>query len=104
MEYRKAMQILREWRLYAPALVLHGGVWHVISRASVQSSGPTIEDALDAGGFLPPRENNHSPPLFVAVGLNIIQGDNGIASARSKTMAQRIANALNEYIPGDRGF
>jgi hypothetical protein len=104
MEYAEGMQILREWRLYSPALVHHGGVWHVISRASIQSSGATVEEALRAGGFLPRRENINPPLLFVAVGSNVVQGDSGICAARSKTMAARIANALNEYIPGDRGF
>jgi hypothetical protein len=102
MEYGEAMQILREWRLYAPALVQHGGAWHVISRASVLSSGPTIEAALIAAGFNSRRED--APLPFVAANANVIQGEAGVCSARSKTMAQRIANALNEYIPGDRGF
>jgi hypothetical protein len=103
MEYAEGMQILRESRLFAPALVLHGGRWFVFSRAALQSSGETIEDALQAGGFLP-RSEPPAPVLFVSVGSNVVQGNNGIAVARSKTMALRIANALNEYIPGDRGF
>ncbi len=42
--------------------------------------------------------------LFVAVGHNIVKEDETVGSARSKTMAVRIANALNKYVPGDRGY
>lgn len=103
MEYAEGMQILREWRVFAPAIVLHGGEWHVFSRTALQGSGPTLEAALLAGGFLP-RPERRGPVLFVAVGSNVVQANEGVAVARSGTMAARIANALNEYIPGDRGF
>lgn len=42
--------------------------------------------------------------VFVAVGHNIVRGDETVGSGRSKTMAQRMANALNEYKPGERGY
>lgn len=103
MEYAEGMQILRESRVFAPSIVRHNGYYFVCSRTAIQSSGVTIKAALEAGGFLP-RPNRRPPELFVAVGANVVQGDQGVAVARSKTMAARIANALNEYIPGDRGF
>jgi hypothetical protein len=103
MDYREGMEILRELRVFAPAIVQYGGGWHVFSRTALQGSGATVEDALTAGGFLP-RLERRGPLPFVAVGANVIQGTQGVAVTRSKTMAARIANALNEYIPGDRGF
>lgn len=103
MEWAEGMQILRELRVFAPSIVIYNGGYHVFSRTAIQSSGATVEDALRAGGFLP-RPDRRPPVLFVAVGANVVQGEYGVCVARSKTMAVRIANALNEYIPGDRGF
>ncbi len=115
MEWAEGMQILREWRVFAPALVLHAGRWYIFSRTALQSSGATIEDALRAGGYLP-RRDNVSPLLYVAIENAVKLGegpdarliavaDSGTsAEAASRTLAKRIANALNEYIPGDRGF
>jgi hypothetical protein len=101
--YVEGMQLLREARVFAPAIVEHGGAFHVFSRMTLLGSGATVEDALLAGGFLP-RPEHRPPVLFVAVGSNVVRGNEGVAAARSKTMAVRIANALNEYMPGDRGF
>lgn len=102
MEYGEGMQILREWRVFAPSIVLINGRYYVCSRTAIQSAGPTVEAALQAGGFLPRRVSNFVP--YQAVGANVVQGNHPVCVARSKTMAVRIANALNEYIPGDRGF
>lgn len=40
---------------------------------------------------------------FVAVRRAVMRGSQLEATARSATMAQRIANALNAYRPGERG-
>jgi hypothetical protein len=104
MDYAEGMRILRESRLFSPALVPHGGWWHIFSRTTLQCSGETIEAALQAGGFLPRPDDWQPYPQFVAVGANVVQGANTVATCRSNTMASRVANALNEYIPGDRGF
>jgi len=103
IEWAEGMRILRESRVFAPAIVVYQGYYHIFSRTALQSSGPTLALALEAGGFLP-RPDVPAPLLFVAVGANVVQGNNPICVARSKTAAMRIANALNEYIPGDRGF
>jgi hypothetical protein len=101
-DYGHAMQILRDARLFAPSLVFLDGRYHVFTRTVALGSGATIEDALQAAGFLPPTA---APSvLFVAVGSNIVRDRDNVAVARSRTMAIRIANALNEYIPGDRGY
>lgn len=102
MEYAEGMKILRELQVFAPAIV-RLGAWHVFSRTTLQSSGATIDEALKAGGFVLPPGWRSRPP-FVAVGCNIVREDVTFASARSNRVAQRIANALNEYIAGDRGF
>lgn len=102
MDYREGMQILRAAGLHAPALVFKDGGYHVFSRTALISSGASIEDALDAGGFL--VAENAPSLIFVAVDYNVMIGDDNQAVARTKTMAQRIANALNEYIPGDRDY
>lgn len=53
-----------------------------------------------AGVGLPPK------PRFVGVGKTVRRhGTNEvIAHTLSKTMAQRVANALNEYLPGPKGY
>lgn len=47
----------------------------------------------------PPRasESAAKPAQFVAVGTNVMQGSQRMASANSHTFARRIANALNRY-------
>lgn len=41
---------------------------------------------------------------FVAVDLAVMNGSNFICTCRSHTMARRIANALNRYAPGRKGY
>jgi len=41
---------------------------------------------------------------FSSVHRAVMQGVNHIAQAISNTMAHRIANALNQYKPGSRGY
>jgi hypothetical protein len=100
MDYREGMQVLRAARLHAPSIVRYAGKYHVFSRTRLISSGPSIFEALDSGGLLVPE--NSPTNIFAAHDYEIRQGPERVALAFSKTMAQRIANALNEYIPGDR--
>jgi hypothetical protein len=51
-----------------------------------------------AGQFVPA-----AAPKFVAVGPAVLQGARTIARAVSKTMAKRIANALNKHTPNREG-
>lgn len=102
MDYREGMQVLRAAGVHAPAIVQMNGGYHVFSRTKLLSSGASIYDALELGGFL--VAENAPSLIFVAVDYNVMIGDDNQAVARTKTMAQRIANALNEYIPGERGF
>lgn len=100
MDYREGMQVLREARLYAPALVYFRGAYHVFTRTKLVSSGATIVEALGAGGFLPRPEIRMA--VFAAEGPEVFYKGVLVATAYSKTMAVRIANALNEYVVGTR--
>jgi hypothetical protein len=102
MDYREGMDILRSAQLHAPAIVRYAGAYHVFSRTALISSGASIHAALDAGGFLPARPSNALH--FTSVEFSVMLGDDNQAIARTKTMARRIANALNEYVPGERDF
>jgi hypothetical protein len=41
---------------------------------------------------------------FAGIGTAVMHGDECVATARSRTMAARIAHALNSYIPNRRGL
>lgn len=41
---------------------------------------------------------------FVAIKRAVMRGSEAIAHARSHTMARRIAEALNRYRPGPKGY
>lgn len=101
MDYREGMQVLREARLFAPAIVQMYGGYHVFSRTKLISSGASIIEALDAGGFLPRPEIRM--PVFTAEGVTVVYKGVLVATAYSNNMAIRIANALNEYVAGARG-
>jgi len=44
------------------------------------------------------------PPKFVALKSTVVRADQQIARAASSTLARRIANALNRYVPGPKGY
>jgi hypothetical protein len=102
MDYHEAMQILRAHQVQSPAIVHLPGTtgYHIFSRTRRLSYGATIYDALRAGGFLIPP--THPPHPFVHDGLQVHWRSRPVCTAASKTLAQRIANALNEYIPGKK--
>ena len=47
--------------------------------------------------------NLQEPARFVSIRQNIMQGSQCIARSCSKTMAKRIANALNNHTPNREG-
>jgi hypothetical protein len=100
VEYREAIRVLRDAQVRSPALVELNGHYHVFSRIRLLASGATIADALRAGGFLPRSE--HRRAIFVSDGLVIKYKGVKVAEAESKSMALRIANALNEYVTDGR--
>jgi hypothetical protein len=58
------------------------------------------EEAKDGA----PKAAPSSPGRFVAVDRGIRYGSGNIAFAISRTMAKRIANALNSYTPNKKGY
>jgi hypothetical protein len=102
MDYREGMQVLRAARLHAPSIVRLGREYHVFSRTELISSGVSVYDALERGGFL--VAENAPTMIFAAHNYTVLHGPVRVALTESKTMAKRIANALNEYIPGDRKY
>jgi hypothetical protein len=68
---------------------------------AVQAPAPAVQtpQELAAAGesVLPPERR------FVAVKSAVMQGTDHIATAKSKTMAKRIANALNKHRPNSEG-
>lgn len=101
---RHALDLLRGAAVFEPSIVpgVVGGGFYVFSAMTVLGHGATIHDAMVAAGFWPPVKA--AVPHFVRVDKEIWRGNEVVAEAKSSTMARRIANALNEYIPGDRGF
>jgi hypothetical protein len=102
MDYRFAMDILRDAEVHGAAIVRFGDGFHIFSRTELLASGQTISDAMRAGGYIPPPPRRL--PLFMAKGCNVIRGDERICQCRSANMAKRVANALNDYAPGDRRY
>ena len=43
-------------------------------------------------------------PIFVAIRRAVMRGSEMIATAKSHTFARRIAEALNRYAPGKKGY
>ena len=106
-DHRHALDLLRQAAVPLPAVVpgIGKGGYFVFSAMKVLGHGATIHEAMVAAGFWPPVKAG--VPFFIRDGLTVAYaGDRGrvVATAFSSTMARRIANALNEYIPGDRGF
>lgn len=51
-----------------------------------------------------PMPRDVPPHRFAAVGELIKQGSETMASCKSRTFALRVANALNQYTPGKKGY
>lgn len=54
----------------------------------------------------PANRSPIAPPKakFVAVDRSVMRGLEHVATAISNTFARRIARALNQYVPNDRGI
>jgi hypothetical protein len=98
-----ALQILRAADVYRPSVVPGRGVggFFVFSAMKELGRGQTIHAAMVAAGLWPaPGETRD---VFVAADYTVKLGADNVAVAKSKTMAKRIANALNAYSPDARG-
>lgn len=104
MEYRIALQKLVDAQIYAPAVVpgRASAGWLVFSATREIARHETMEGAVRAAlasmPALPPR------PWFLAEQYSVTRMGSVIATCTSKAMAQRIANALNNYNPNERGI
>ena len=103
MRYDIAMQRLQEARIHMPALVTMDGGWHVFSRGLLIGSGVSIVDALTAAKVLPRRVPDREHTLYARHDRYIMHGIRRVAIADSTNMAQRIQNALNAYVPNEKG-
>src|SRR5437660_11334736 len=101
MDNLKALRILHSSQVYLPSVVpgLGGGGYYIFSSMRVLAHASTIEEAMVKGGFLPPKFP--VAPAFVAHDLDVVRAGAGLATAEFKTVARRIANALNAYAPNE---
>lgn len=106
MDNRRAIHLLTQSAVFLPAVVpgLGSGGFYVFSSLKVLGHGETIDAAMWAAKEY--WHNNPQRPTFRAVDLEVFadRGDRIVATASSKTYAQRIANALNLYNPNERGI
>ena len=106
MEHRRAVELLMQSQVFCPAVVpdLANGGYIVFSAMRIIGRGQTIDAAVkDARG----RGNvpdTPARPLFRGDKFNVTLRDEVVAVAKSRTYADRIANALNQYNPNERGL
>ena len=100
-----ALRLLHQAQVYMPSVVpgLGRGGFYVFSAAKVLGHGATIQEAMEAAGYWPLPSDLAARPIFSAEGFNVQHGAQQVAIAHTKTLAKRIANALNEYSPDERG-
>ena len=101
MDNKRAVQILRDSGVYMPAIVPSLGGFRVYSGLTLLGSGATIDSAMERAGMLPPPIP--PAPIFYAEGVEVRRLEGLVATAKSKSLASRIANALNSYMPDRRG-
>lgn len=70
---------------------------------SAAAGASCYEDCLQRAGFWPDRFHVPPPVRFASVGATVMYGTAAVCTARSNSMAKRIAAALNWYQPGKRG-
>jgi hypothetical protein len=106
MDNRQALRILTEAGVYLPSVVpgRGRGGFYIFSSMLEIGHGETIDAALADSrrrGEVP--DFPPSPPYW-AEKKDVTRSGVVVATAKSSTMAQRIANALNLYNPNARGL
>lgn len=105
--HRRAMELLANAQVFCPAVVPNLGAtsgFTVFSAMKVLGQGETLDAALaDA------RRRGNMPDLppfspFRDEGKDVTRFGEVVATAKSRTYANRIANALNQYFPNERGL
>jgi hypothetical protein len=102
MEYEAALNILFRRRIHRPAIVEMAGGFHVFERTTLLGSGGTILEALKSAGMYPPQDVKVIQ--YSAKGREVIRGKEPICTAQSNNLANRIASALNAYVPNQHGY
>ena len=111
MTHKRAMEVLKMAQVFCPAVAPTGEGFGVYSALRVLGRGSTIAEAMGDA-----QRNGHIPqprnfPIFRGDQKNVVRFYLGsedeatvVAVASSRTYADRIANALNQYLPNERGF
>jgi hypothetical protein len=102
MQKADALDYLQQHGVTGYDLLRVPNAWHVVnSFGIVVGEGSTVREAMAAAGYALPKAG-----VFASRG-NAVYDQDGVATVattKSNTMAQRIANALNSYKPGRKGF
>ena len=101
MDNIRAVQILRDAGTWLPAVIPFAGGYRIYSGYEVIGSGATVDAAMDSARRVLPAVP--PVPIFYSEGLEVKRVEGWVATARSKAVAERIANALNQYMPDRRG-
>jgi hypothetical protein len=104
MQHRRAIELLTEAQVFSPAVVpdLALGGFIVFSAMRVLGRGATIDEAMrNARENIPPSPGR---PRYEGQGYSVTLRGEVVATAKSRTYADRIANALNQYNPNERGI
>jgi hypothetical protein len=104
MQHRRAVELLSEAQVFMPAVVpdLVNGGFIVFSAMRILGRGSTIQDAMRAAWRnIPPSPGR---PRFEGDKFNVMLRGEVVCVAKSRTYADRIANALNLYNPNERGI
>lgn len=104
MVHRRAIELLMQAEVFCPAVVpdLARGGFIVFSAMRILGRGETIDAAMkDARDRIP---SSSGRPRFHGDKFNVMLRDEVVCIAKSRTYADRIANALNLYNPNERGI
>lgn len=106
MTHRRAMELLAQAQVFFPAVVPRwgGGGFLIFSALQLLGEGETIDAALAdarARGSIPTLPPH---PVFRGNGKDVTLRGESVAVAKSRSFADRIANALNVYNPNERGL
>jgi hypothetical protein len=101
-----AMRLLHQAQVYMPSVVpgLGRGGFYVFSAGKVLGHGDTVQAAMEAAGYWPFPADIPPRAIYSAEDFDVLLGAHRVAVAQSRTLAKRIANALNAYSPNERGF
>jgi outer membrane receptor protein involved in Fe transport len=105
MDNKAALKYLTEKGVYLPAVVPGRGVggFFIFSSLLEIGRGETIDAAIADARRRDEIPNYPAQPPYYAERLEVMRSGASVAVAKSGTMAQRIANALNLYNPDARG-